>query len=282
MIRTISDRQNKQNMTGFRSIIIIALLIIIFTLFFFNLSDDNGKFSSFFSMKTFDSVIIFPVKFISIISNKTIDFFSLFARINDLKNENERFYSENKRLTVENTALKELEIENEALRIALNLEKSIKYNLVPARIIGKDPAALSNFIIIDKGSDFGITENAAVISRNGVFIGKIKKVNLGHSQFMPVAASGSFVNAITQNSRAQGILKGEYGLSLILELVPQDKEIQIDEAVITSGVNDGFPPGILIGYVTDIIADANRPFKDIIVKNGENIGNIEWVYVIKT
>jgi len=268
-------------MTRLRKIIITAIAVFIIMLFFFNLSDVNGNFLSFFSIKTLDSVIIFPIKFFSIISNKTINFFGLFTRIGDLKQENERFYSENKRLIVENVKLKELEIENEALRIALNLEKSTGYDLVPARIIGKDPAALSNFIIIDKGSDFGVIEDAAVISRNGVFIGQIKKVNLSHSQFMPVVAPGSSINAITQNSRVQGILRGKYGLSLILEFVPQDKDIQINEAVITSGVNDGFPPGISIGYVADIIADANKPFKDIAVKSGENIMNLEWGYVIK-
>ena len=140
---------------------------------------------------------------------------------------------------------------------------------------------LSNFIIIDKGSDFGIIENTAVISQNGVFIGQIKKVNVGYSQFIPVVAPGSSVNAITQNSRVQGILRGKYGLSSILELIPQDKEIEINEAVITSGVNDGFPFGILIGYVADIKADANKPFKDAMIKSGENIANLEWVYVLK-
>lgn len=268
-------------MTNFRSIIVIALLIIIFTLFFFNFFGANGNFSALFSIKTLNSVIIFPIKFFSIISNKTTDFFSLFARIKDLKQENERFYLDNKKLIVENVKLKELETENELLRTALNIEKSTGYDLIPARIIGKDPAALSNFIIIDKGSDFGVAENAAVISQSGAFIGQIKKVNPGYSQFIPVVAPGSSVNAITQDSRVRGILKGKYGLSLILELVPQDKEIQINEAVITSGVNDGFPPGILIGYVADIIADANKPFKDIMVKSEENIMDIEWTYVIK-
>ena len=268
-------------MTSFRNIIIIALLIIIFTLFFFNFSGTNGKISAIFSIKTLDSAIIFPIKFFSIISNKTTDFFGLFASIGDLKRENEQFYLENKKLVVENVKLKELEIENESLRIALNLEKSAGYSTIPARIIGKDPAALSNFIIIDKGSNFGVVENAAVISRNGVFIGQIKKVNSSHSQFIPVVAPASSINAITQDSRVQGILKGKYGFSLILELVPQDKEIQINEAVITSGINDGFPSGILIGYVTDIVADANKPFKDIIVKSEENIMDIERVYILK-
>ena len=108
-------------MTKFYNIIIIASLIIIVMLFFFNFSNINGKFLAFFSIKTLDSAIISPVKFFSIISNKTIDFFSLFTHIGDLNEKNKRFYSENKRLAVENVKLKELEIENELLRVALSL-----------------------------------------------------------------------------------------------------------------------------------------------------------------
>ncbi|OWK27069.1 MAG: rod shape-determining protein MreC [Parcubacteria group bacterium GW2011_GWA2_38_13b] len=269
-------------MISFRNIIIvIALLIIIFTLFFFNFSDENGKFSAIFSIKTLDSTIVFPVKIFSVISKKTTDFFGLFAHISALKHENEQLHLENKKLVVKNIKLEELKIENELLRIALNLEKSEKYDLVPARIIGKDPAALSGFIIIDKGNNFGIMENAAVISQSGVFIGQIKKVNSIYSHFIPVVAPGSSINAITKNSRVQGVLKGRYGLSLILELVPQDKDIQINEAVITSGINDNFPSGILIGYVMDIMSDADKPFKDILIKSGENIMDIEWVYILK-
>lgn len=267
-------------MTKIHNIIAIALLIIIFALFFFNFFGLSEK-TPIFLLKISDSVIILPIKFFSIISNKTTDFFGLFTHIGDLKRENERLYSENQKFIVENIKLRELETENESFRTALNLEKSKEYDLLPARIIGKDPAALTGFVVIDKGGDSGVFENAAVISQNGVLIGQIKKVNLTSSQFISVAASGSSVNAIIQGSRIQGILRGKYGISLILELVPQDKEVQIDEAVITSGINDGFPQGILIGFVDDILADANKPFKNIIVRSGEKIANIEWVYVLK-
>lgn len=278
-------------------ILTIALLAALVLLFFFppsadqpqadNFSAPNGLAASWqfilsLPSKTFYVLTILPIKVTSIAYNKTTGFFSLFINIKNLQIENAKLSLENKNLFAENVFLRELQIENEYLRNTLELKKNTPYGLIPARVIGKDPAVLSRSIIIDKGNKDGIEENMVVISAGKALLGQIKEVSAGHSQILPITDSNSSINIITQESRIDAILRGEYGLSLGLEFIPQDQEIQINESVITSGINDKFPRGILVGYIQEIYGEPNDPFKQARVRPEADINKAEWVYIIKS
>lgn len=284
------------NYFSLSKIIIAAILAVLLLLFFFPPEADQPEAGSIsisgrlslgwqaivnLPSNVFNSFTLVPIKAASIIFNKTTDFFSLFFNIKHLRDENARLYFENKKLRVDNIKLREVEIENTYLGKALGMEEALGHDLIPARIIGKDPAVSSGHIIIDKGLRDGVGEDMAVLSSSGSLLGQIKKSDSRHSQFLPVFAPNSSINVITQESRAEGILRGEYGLSLVLEFILQNEEIRVDEAVITSGIDDNFPRGILAGFIEEIHSESNQPFKQAKIKAESEINETEWVYVIK-
>lgn len=213
--------------------------------------------------------------------NKTISFFYLLRDIKSLNKDNARLEIENKTLKAENIKLQQLYSENEHLREALKMENEASYDVIPARVIGRDPFMLSNGIILDKGTADGIEEGMAVLASGGALMGQIGKADAKHSYVVPITDAASSINVITQESRVGGILRGEYELSLNLEFIPQNTEIKINEAIITSGINDRLPNGILVGYIQDIQAEPNQLFKRVRVRPEINMGKIEFVNIIK-
>lgn len=255
--------------------IVIIILICLFVFFLFNFF-----LSAALPSKIFNAVILSPMRVSSVILRKTTGFFEVFIHIKTLKNENSQLRLNNQLLVAENIKLKEVSVENDFLRKALNLEKKYGYDLIPARIIGRDAVVFSNSVVIDGGENYGIKKEMAVISSDGVFFGLIKTVNSTFSQVTPITASGESINVITQESRVDGILRGEYGTSVVLELIPQDETIEIGEAIITSGINDKIPRGILAGYVQNVQSEPNNPFQKAQIKTNISSNRGEWVYVV--
>jgi rod shape-determining protein MreC len=69
-----------------------------------------------------------------------------------------------------------------------------------------------------------------------------------------------------QSSEVMGILKGQFGLSLIMDLIPLDKKISPGDPVITSGLESDIPAGLLIGYVENIETSPNQLFQKATVQ----------------
>jgi len=64
----------------------------------------------------------------------------------------------------------------------------------------------------------------------------------------------SLVNARIQDSKIMGLIKGGQELDLVFDLLPQGKNIEVDSAVVTSGLSGLFPAGLLIGQIEKVIS----------------------------
>ena len=60
----------------------------------------------------------------------------------------------------------------------------------------------------------------------------------------------SAVSAMVQESRAEGVVAGNYDGALNMEFVGQGAAVKEGDFVMTSGVGGGYPEGIVIGRVS--------------------------------
>jgi rod shape-determining protein MreC len=138
----------------------------------------------------------------------------LYANItgkNELVQEREALQQEIQDLLVENASLKtRLESLSELLEQQDFLNRnSLEY--VAARVIGQNPEATLQAIILDKGSAHGVGVDYPVVIGNGMLVGKISSVRTYSSEAILINDSQSKISAIIQNeNQTQGVVVGEY------------------------------------------------------------------------
>lgn len=166
--------------------------------------------------------------------------------------------AERDRLLAENAELKEMAAEVQELREQLGFQQSRpELETVTASVLARDPESLEKFLIIDRGSDDGLGVGMAVVSPN-FLVGQIVEVDPDRARVRLVVDNTFQTGARLQNSRAAGILYGEWQSGGLAELrhIPLDTEIVPDELVVTSGRTSGIPEGLVIGRILELDRDS--------------------------
>jgi rod shape-determining protein MreC len=214
------------------------------------------------------------------ISLKISNFISLLERIKELDEENIRCREENQRLKGAAVELKEIVQENEFLRQQLNLNIPEKRNLVLANVIGQDPTNLGKFLLIDKGQRDGVKQGAVVIIAGNLLVGRITQASTSSAKVLLITHASGLVNALIQESRVRGIIRGGPGLSLTMDWIPQQEKIEPGQTVVTSGLAGLFPKGLLIGQIEKVISNETQVFQKATVKPVVDFQRLERVFVI--
>ena len=206
--------------------------------------------------------------------------FSFVTNIGNLKKQNEELSQKITSLQVDLSQIEELKNENALLRKELGfIAPENKSSLIPAKIIERDPITFIDNITIDKGINEGIKNGMAVVS-SGVFIGTIKETFTHTSIILLVTSKDSIIQAMLQNSRAKGILRG--GISgLYINDITLDTNYKVGENVVTSGLGGEVAPGLLIGTAGKLASSSSSIFKMINVEQSIDISNLELVFVQK-
>jgi len=204
---------------------------------------------------------------------------NFFVALKDLNIENANLKNENVALLNEVTNLKESARENESLRRQLGVAGIKNQKLVMAEVAGYNPA-LGQYFLIDKGRNDGLYINMAVVAAGDFFVGRAVEVNDNFSKALLIYDSNSLVNTITLESRVAGVVKGNHGLGIVMEMIPIDAQIKIGETVLTSGLNDGIPKDLIVGKITDIVKKENEIFQSATVVPFVDFKSLEQVFVL--
>ncbi|HEX8475639.1 MAG TPA: rod shape-determining protein MreC [Pyrinomonadaceae bacterium] len=210
-----------------------------------------------------------------------------FQRIGSIRNavsENEEL---RRRLAEVETQVREAQTardENERLRSLLGLKEESPYQIVPARVIARDPSIWFNSVIINRGTSSGIEKNMPVVTQSGI-VGRVVAVSPWTSQVMLLtdekSAAGSVVGQLG-NSNALGVVRGvgEEGL-LEMRYVSGLETVNVGDYVVTTGQDGIYPPGLGVGTVVDIKQGSATMPHTIRVKPGARIDSLEEVAVLQ-
>lgn len=232
-------------------------------------------------IRTVVMTITFPFqKVFSVIAFEIRDVFHFFTSIGDLKSENERLEKERQQLLVENAQTVDIQKENAVLREELGLLPRSEYNLKSAAVIGRDVSGMGNWMTIDQGSLAGIQRGMSVIVGKGILIGKIVDVYPSASRMMLLANSESVVSGVALDTEARGIVRGEYGLGLLFDMVLQTDTLQIGDSIMSSGLGGDVPPGLLIGTLQETRLSSDRLFQQASIVSPVRFDRIRYVFII--
>ncbi len=187
------------------------------------------------------------------------------------------------RIDLLNRKIEELKVvddENNRLKDLLGFRKAIPYTTVPAQVIGRDPSNWSNSLIIDKGVNYGIKKNMAVLSTKGL-VGRVVEVGRYSAKILLISDPNSKVGAVIRRNRQGGILVGRPDGECKMVYIALDSDVAAGDLVITAGFGSIFPKGILIGKVTRIGKEPGRMYKYAIVRPSQDLSKLEEVLCIK-
>ncbi|MCM8762995.1 MAG: rod shape-determining protein MreC [Candidatus Omnitrophica bacterium] len=193
--------------------------------------------------------------------------------------ENIRLRKDNDILMAKLNMLNELYLENIRLKEMLGFKQGFIYKLLGARVIGHDPTDWSSVIIIDKGKDSGIKENQLVVTHLGL-AGKIIEVGYNTSKVMLINDPHINIPVIIQRSRQDGLVTGTLQDNLVMKYLAYDADINIGDTVVTSGLDDVYPKGLLVGKVRSLSRDATGLSRYAIIEPAVKVSRLEEVLVV--
>ena len=201
----------------------------------------------------------------------------------ELARQLKQIKAQNDKLSLENQQLREFKAEAQRLKTLLDYKQANQeqYDLVVARVIGRQPNNWFRFITIDKGTRDGISQGMPVISADGL-VGRVSNVSFNSSQVTLITDREMAVGAIVQNTReTQGIIEG-MGESNSLRMIniPYYSKINRYERVVCSGLSQFYPKGILIGYVQSVKKEANGLLLTAAITPAVAFDKLEEVMVI--
>lgn len=239
-----------------------------------------GKFFS--PVRSFFGIIAYPIqKTFFFLARESAQFAEMISSIGELKEENEKLIKESQQKSAENAMLSDMKKENDLLREQLDLAPRDKFELKAAEVIGYDPQGFGSWLEIDKGKKDGVEKDMPVIVSGGILIGKVDEVFWGNSKVLLITNPQSSINAVVSETEARGVVKGEFGLGLLLDMVLQTDVIQEGDDVITSGIGGGLPRGLLIGKIQEVHSSADKLFQQATVVPVAKFSKLRAVFVIK-
>jgi rod shape-determining protein MreC len=205
--------------------------------------------------------------------------------LRDLRQRNQQLTELANQLLVENVRLKEVEAENQTLRrladfVESSSGRSFKAAEVRARVVGREPNDLLQYIVIGAGSEDGIAAGMPVVTERGL-VGRVVRVFSHAARVQLIIDADSSVNALVQRSRATGMVKGQVGGRLVLDYVQQGETlVEVGDLLLTSGLGGGYPRQIVIGQVTALTRKDYEMFQQAEVKPTVDFDRLEIVLVI--
>lgn len=189
----------------------------------------------------------------------------------DLNAKVKSLEEERNKLIEANVAYEMLEEENKILREQLRFLSASQHRYLVSNVISRgsisDSAKTSETIIIDKGLKDGIYNGLAVVSGEGVVVGKIvdtkneiAKVLLTNNVNCKLAAT------ILNDNKTNGVTEGELGLTIKMGFIPKATTIKKDDIVITSGLEEMIPRGLVIGKVLEVKNESNDLWQSAVIE----------------
>ena len=226
----------------FISIAIIAALILAF---------------NFTPLKNTGGYVVKPFSFVGSFFYESgtwsKNFISSFLKAPSLSKKIKEQQKEIDSLKAKNFELLNLEKENNDLRSLLSFSQTNNFNLVSGKIINYRNIFNESVLSVNIGLESGVENDLPAVTENGFFVGKVIEATKNTASILPaIDGKSSIAVSVLNKEEIQGVLKGKLGASMVLDLIPQEANLEIGDIVVTSLLENNTPQNLPIGAVSDI------------------------------
>lgn len=194
--------------------------------------------------------------------------------------------SENDRLATENAILR-AQLESSYISYTdtvFEVEDTTykqRYAYTEATVMKNSWNKTDNYIMINKGYGQGVKVDQAVMSPQGI-VGVVVNTTRNFSTIMPVLHSNSLNSVKVKRTDANGTLQwegGDFRYASVMN-IPTTHKLVKGDTIITSGMANDFPEGIMVGYVEDMSVISGSGFYDVKVRLATDFNKLSHVYII--
>lgn len=193
---------------------------------------------------------------------------------------------ENERLAAENA---ELRARLESSYISYNLREFVhedtvykqRYSYTEARVVKNSWNQTNNYIMINKGRLQGVHIDQAVISPQGI-VGVVVNTTDNFSTVMPVLHSNSRNSVRINRINTNGSLLwrgGDFRFATLVD-IPTTHTLKTNDTIVTSGMANDFPEGVMVGFVDKVMTERGSGFYTIKVRLATEFNKLDHVYII--
>jgi rod shape-determining protein MreC len=218
------------------------------------------------------------LKAASWIARGTVGSWKGYAALRGVEEENERLRAEVDALALRAREKEEVQQEVLRLRDLLELRQEIEYPSVAAHVIARGASDGARILLLDRGGSSGLRRNQPVITPRGV-VGRIIEAAAGIAKLQTILDPNSGVAALIQRTRAQGLIVGQGEGALRMEYVSDLESVEVGDVVVTSGLDQIYPKGYIIGTVVATGVGEGLT-KDVDVRPEVDFGRLEEVLVL--
>ena len=164
------------------------------------------------------------------------------------------------------------------LRSQLLFAQKKAHKEIFSEIIGESADNNHQIRLINRGSNQLLQRNYIVIRKEGL-VGRIQSVSPYQSSVQLIIDHRSRVPALIQRNRVRGLIYGTHD-GMEMRQINQHAKIKIGDRVISSGLGNLYPKGILIGWVSGIHHQSHELFKTARLDSAVDFNQIEEVFAI--
>lgn len=219
-------------------------------------------------------------RFFHAIGSNTRNTWSNYINLRNVRQQNQQLQQQIARLRLEQAAFAEDAMQGHRLQALLSFQQHYIASTVAAQVIGTSGSDLSHVLYIDKGADYNLKPDMAVITPDGI-VGKLRDVFPHTSQVLLINDQTSGAGVLLSSTRILAILHGTPNGRIQINNLTADSRIKPGETVLTSGGDQIFPRGLPVGTIESIAPDPDhQPYTAIHIKPAANLTQLEEVLVI--
>ena len=219
-----------------------------------------------------ERVVSFPVREVRTLWK---DYFALVQ----VRHENADLRQRIANLEEQNLQYEEAIVSSERFQRLAAFRTRNEVQMVPANVVAQDLSPYFRSVVIDQGSSAQITPGMPVLTDSGV-VGVISGTTGSAAKVLLVTDPQSRVAGYVQRSRARGTVRGLSRDDCDFEYVLREEDVQPGDLVLTSGLGDVYPKGLVIGHVGPVERRPYGLFQRASIEPAVDFHRLEEVFVI--
>jgi len=171
-------------------------------------------------------------------------------------------------LTVANQLLTDRAAENARLREMIGFEQASPYELLPCRVIAREPSNWWDSVQVNVGwsandalnakyhGKYSLGPDQPVVTPRGV-VGKTGTVSQYVTDVILLVNENCSISATIEDTHDQGIVQGQGNFDeakprVLINYLPKNSQVAQHQFVVTSGLGPYFPAGLRLGEIIEV------------------------------
>lgn len=150
-----------------------------------------------------------------------------------------------------------------------------------ARIIGRSPDPTFRIYLVNRGTTDGVRAGAAAIVGDGILVGTVLEADATSARILALTDPHTTIAATVDNDEpTSGVVRGTYGLALMMDFLDREAKLEPGQLVVTSGLDAGIAPGLVLGRLMTIESPAGALFQTATVQPAGTADNAGFLTIL--